>query len=102
MAQNGATTGRSAGDPHQPAWIVATIIVATEKPARPRIDGAAIGWRNTRGRANPSRHSVSSRTATPAEARSRRSSIVLMSCDPFHSSYYDSHARFPANDHENL
>src|SRR4051812_34289235 len=53
--------------------------VAPAKPNRPRIDGAAIGWRNTRGRAkSPYQASVSATSATPAEARSCRSSRVLI------------------------
>src|SRR4029079_3977804 len=75
---NSPTTPMSVQWPTQPAWIRATMHVATENPARPSADGAAIGRRDTRGRAKPSRHSPSSRSATPAEACSLRSSIVLM------------------------
>src|SRR5947199_51622 len=75
---NSPTTPMSDQWPSQPAWIRETIIVATEKPARPSADGAAIGWRNTRGRAKPSRHASWSRSATPAEAFSLRSSIVVI------------------------
>src|SRR5690348_8457523 len=75
---NRPTTPMSDQWPTQPAWMSATIAVATEKPARPSADGAAIGWRNTRGRAKPSRQASSSRSATPAEACSLRSSIVLI------------------------
>src|SRR3954451_24708261 len=48
VRQKGATPLKSAADPHHLAWIVATISVATEKPASPSADGAAIGWRVTR------------------------------------------------------
>src|SRR5262245_55994245 len=48
VRQKGATPLKSAGDPHHFAWIVATISVATEKPARPSADGAAIGCSVTR------------------------------------------------------
>src|SRR5439155_24774623 len=48
VRQKGATPLKSAAEPHHLAWIVATINVATEKPASPSADGAAIGWRLTR------------------------------------------------------
>src|SRR5437867_6589893 len=48
VRQKGATPLKSAAEPHHLAWIVATISVATEKPASPSADGAAIGWRVTR------------------------------------------------------
>src|SRR5438477_12848215 len=48
VRQKGATPLKSAAEPHHLAWIVATINVATEKPASPSADGAAIGWRVTR------------------------------------------------------
>src|SRR5437016_13267976 len=48
VRQKGATPLKSAAEPHHLAWIVATISVATEKPASPSADGAAIGCRVTR------------------------------------------------------
>src|SRR5919204_402464 len=48
MAANGASASGDCGVPHQPARFDATMKVAPANPARPRIDGAAIGCRNTR------------------------------------------------------
>src|SRR5436190_17675881 len=79
MAANGANTSPDVGVPHQPARFEATMNVALAKPARPRIDGAAIGWRKTRGRAKPSSQAASS---TPAKAFARRSSSVLILIKP--------------------
>ena len=39
---------RRGGGPYQPARLAATIMVGAEKPKRPRIEGAAIGWSTTR------------------------------------------------------
>jgi hypothetical protein len=46
IAANGARG--DVGVPHQPARFEATMNVAPAKPASPRMDGAAIGCRNTR------------------------------------------------------
>src|ERR671931_1731285 len=70
MAANGASASGELGVPHQPARFDATTNVAPANPARPRIDGAAIGCRNTRV-ATPSVD-----PATLAEAVARRSSSV--------------------------
>src|SRR5579862_9992661 len=71
IAANGARTIPDVGVPHQPATLEATMKVAPANPARPRIDGAAIGCKNTRGRANTSAaHAPSS---VPANAVARRS-----------------------------
>src|SRR5919204_4589125 len=48
MAANGASASGDFGVPHQPARLEATMKVAPAKPARPRIEGAAIGCRKTR------------------------------------------------------
>src|SRR3954452_3723740 len=61
--------------PYQPARCAATANVAAAKPYRPRIDGAATGCNTTRGRANPSSHSVPFSTVT-----TRRASVALISC----------------------
>src|SRR3954447_3413383 len=86
IAANGANTSPDAGVPHQPARFEATMNVALAKPARPRIEGAAIGWRNTRGRAKPSSQAASS---TPAKAFCRRSSSVLIVEPPYFRSCHD-------------
>src|SRR5919198_3083299 len=62
MAAKGASASGELGVPHQPARFEATMKVAPANPASPRIDGAAIGCRNTRV-PNPFADSV-----TPAEA----------------------------------
>src|SRR5919201_3431848 len=72
MAAKGANASGELGVPHQPARFDATMNVAPANPASPRIDGAAIGCRNTRV-ANPFVDSF-----TPAEAVARRSSSVLI------------------------
>src|ERR687888_1603219 len=72
IAANGARASGELGVPHQPARFDATMNVAPANPARPRIEGAAIGWRNTRV-PNPFVDSF-----TPAEAVARRSSSVLI------------------------
>src|SRR5919198_4553017 len=72
MAANGASASGDFGVPHQPARFDATMKVAPANPARPRIDGAAIGCRNTRV-PNPFDDS-----GTPAEAVARLSSSVLI------------------------
>src|SRR3954454_9226070 len=72
IAANGASASGDCAVPHQPARFEATMNVAPAKPASPRIDGAAIGCRTTRG-ARPLRESC-----TPAVAISRRSSSVLI------------------------
>src|SRR5438105_2660155 len=72
MAANGASASGDFGVPHQPARLEATMNVAPAKPASPRIEGAAIGWRNTVVE-NP--FDLSSRAG---EATARRSSSVLM------------------------
>ena len=76
VRQKGATARRSAAVPHHFAWIVATIIVATEKPASPSTDGAAIGCRKTRVAQPFVPESV------PARAVALRSSIVLIYRSP--------------------
>src|SRR5919204_1562538 len=48
MAAKGASASGELGVPHQPARFDATMKVAPANPASPRIDGAAIGCRNTR------------------------------------------------------
>src|SRR5919204_1647132 len=75
IAANGASASGDFGVPHQPARFDATMNVAPAKPARPRIDGAAMGWRKMRV-ASPSAPGDS---WTPAVATLLRSSIVLMS-----------------------
>src|ERR671934_2132673 len=77
IAANGASASGDFGVPHQPARFDATMKVAPAKPARPRIDGAAIGCRKTRV-ATP----FMGASGTPAEATRRRSSIVLIA-SPF-------------------
>src|ERR671930_1603608 len=72
MAAKGASASGECGVPHQPARFDATMNVAPANPARPRIDGAAIGCRNTRV-PNPFDDS-----GTPAEAVARLSSSVLI------------------------
>src|ERR671935_1069385 len=72
MAAKGANASGELGVPHQPARFDATMNVAPANPARPRIEGAAIGWRNTRV-PNPFDDSFA-----PAEAVARRSSSVLI------------------------
>src|ERR671922_459826 len=72
MAANGASASGDFGSPHQPARFEATMKVAPANPASPRIDGAAIGCRNTRV-PNPFADSL-----TPAEAVALRSSSVLI------------------------
>src|ERR671937_2736354 len=71
IAANGANASGDFGVPHQPARFDATMKVAPAKPASPRIDGAAIGWRKTRV-AKPFD------PVTPAEAVARRSSSELI------------------------
>src|SRR5919201_2017288 len=77
IAANGASASGDFGVPHQPARFDATMNVAPAKPASPRIEGAAIGCRNTRV-ATP----FMGASRTPAEAIPRRSSIVLIA-SPF-------------------
>src|SRR5919201_6361693 len=72
IAANGASASGDCGVPHQPARFEATMNVAAANPASPRIDGAAIGCRNTRV-PNPFDASL-----TPVKAVVRRSSSVLM------------------------
>src|ERR671936_1885840 len=72
IAANGARASGDFGVPHQPARLEATMNVAPANPARPRIDGAAIGCRKTRV-PNPFDDS-----GTPAEAVARLSSSVLI------------------------
>src|SRR5919204_5980664 len=84
MAANGASASGDFGVPHHPARFEATMNVAPAKPASPRIDGAAIGCRNTRV-AKPFGDST-----TPADARARRSSSVLMASS--FGSVYDAFA----------
>src|SRR5919204_701639 len=72
IAANGASASGDFGVPHQPARFDATMKVAPANPARPRIEGAAIGCRTTRV-PNPFDDSF-----TPAEADARRSSSVLI------------------------
>src|ERR687887_831584 len=72
MAANGARASGEAGVPHQPARFEATINVAPANPARPRIDGAAIGCRNTRA------GKPSCSLATPASAVRLLSSSELI------------------------
>src|ERR671937_175248 len=72
MAAKGASASGELGVPHQPARFDATMKVAPANPARPRIEGAAIGCRTTRV-PNPFDDSF-----TPAEADARRSSSVLI------------------------
>src|ERR687887_2409358 len=72
IAANGARASGELGVPHQPARFDATMNVAPAKPARPRIEGAAIGWRKTRV-PNPFDDSF-----TPAEAVALLSSSVLI------------------------
>src|ERR671938_1772303 len=72
IAANGASASPDWGVPHHPARFDATMKVAPAKPARPRIDGAAIGCNITRV-AKPFVESC-----TPAEAMTRRSSRVLI------------------------
>src|ERR671929_159987 len=72
IAANGARASGELGVPHQPARFDATMNVAPANPARPRIEGAAIGCRKTRV-ATPFDDSF-----TPAEAVARRSSSVLI------------------------
>src|ERR671938_1999683 len=72
MAANGASASGDCGVPHQPARFDATMKVAPANPARPRIDGAAIGCRKTRV-PNPFADSV-----TPAEAVALLSSSVAI------------------------
>src|ERR671934_2769216 len=86
IAANGASASGDLGVPHQPARFEATMNVAPANPASPRIDGAAIGCRNTR-------------VATPSRARSRsvcrRLSLIvldipdLLSCRYPLISYYE-------------
>src|SRR3954451_18193900 len=65
--------------PYHPAMWAATMNVAPAKPNKPSTDGAAMGCKTTRGRAkSPYQPSVSALSATPVDARSCRSSIVLM------------------------
>src|SRR5438874_6361241 len=56
VAANGARYGVDVSLPHQPARCDATIRVAPAQPNGPSTDGAAIGCRTTRGRANPPYH----------------------------------------------
>src|SRR5918911_2913367 len=72
IAANGASASGDFGVPHQPARFEATMKVAPAKPASPRIDGAAIGWRKTRV-PKPFADSL-----TPAEAVALLSSSVLI------------------------
>src|SRR5919198_2532 len=63
IAAKGASARPDWGVPHQPARFDATMKVAPAKPKRPRIDGAAIGWRKIRVATpsfNPSRAMSSS------------------------------------------
>src|SRR5919206_1805040 len=73
MAAKGASASGDCGVPHQPARFDATMKVAPANPARPRIDGAAIGCRNTRVPNDPFVDSL-----TPAEAVALLSSSVLI------------------------
>src|SRR5437764_12907708 len=73
IAANGARASGDVGVPHQPARLDATMNVAPANPARPRMDGAAIGCKKTRV-ATP----FMGASRTPAEAICRRSSIVLI------------------------
>src|ERR671933_348447 len=72
MAANGASASGDCGVPHQPARFDATMKVAPANPARPRIEGAAIGCRKTCV-PNPFDDSL-----TPAEAVALLSSSVLI------------------------
>src|SRR5919198_6245186 len=80
IAANGASASPDSGVPHQPARLEATMNVAPAKPARPRIDGAAIGCRNTRA-GKPSRSAL-----RPASAVRLLSSSELI-CHSSHRDY---------------
>src|SRR5947199_10819788 len=72
----------SSGDfplPYQPTWCAVTMNVATANPYKPRIDGAAIGWRNTRAWF---RHSFNSVARPLPDLRADRCFVPVLTVPP--------------------
>jgi hypothetical protein len=73
IAANGQSVPFVLTPPYAPVRCNATMKVAAANPYRPRTDGAANGCSITRGRANPSSHSLPRSTVTTL-----RASLVLI------------------------